>query len=113
MSDVEHGEQIELSAAVSAIRRQLTEAARQGADESVHFEVGPIQMEFTVELGHETGAKGGVRAWVVSAGADVRATRGTTHRVSVTLTPKDAATGAPIEIGNADHGRTTRFGTGS
>ena len=113
MSEADNSGQIELSAAVRAIRQELVRAAAEGADEPVRFEVGPIQMEFTVELGHETGAKGGVRAWVVSAGADVRATRGTTHRVSVTLTPKDAATGAPVEIGNADHGRTTRFGTGS
>ena len=112
MSDVEHGEQIELSAPVSAIRRQLTEAARQGADESVHFEVGPIQMEFTVELTHEAGARGGVRAWVLSAGADARASRGTTHRVSLTLTPRDAATGSPVEIGNTPDGGTSRFGAG-
>ncbi|QMU72987.1 trypco2 family protein [Streptacidiphilus sp. P02-A3a] len=113
MSGFEHREQIELAAAVSAIRRELTEAAAQGADEPVRFEVGPIQLEFTVELTHEAGARGGVRAWVLSAGADARATHGATHRVSLTLTPKAAADGGPIEVGNADHGGTSRFSSGS
>lgn len=113
MSGLEPSAQIELSAAVRAIRRELTEAAAQAEGEQVRFEVGPIEMEFTVELTHEAGVKGGVRAWVLSAGADARASHAATHRISVTLTPKDATTGGPVEIGNPDLGRTSRFGGGS
>ena len=106
MSDFE---QIELSAAVRAIREQLVLASVAGAGEAIRFEVGPIDMEFTVELTREAGAKGGVRAWVVNAEADARATRGSTHKVSFRLTPKDAATGRDLEIGDADPGGTSRF----
>ncbi|MFC1418297.1 trypco2 family protein [Streptacidiphilus cavernicola] len=107
MSDFE---EIELSAAVRAVRDQLTQAAMEGAGSAVRFEVGPIQMEFAVEIRREAGASGGVRAWVLSAEAEAKASRGSTHRVSFTLTPKDAATGGGLEIGDRADAGTTRFG---
>ena len=112
MSGAGQDGRIELSAAVRAVRRELLAAAQEGAGEPLRFEVGPIQMEFTVELTAEAGVSGGVRAWVLNAGAEARATRGSTHRVSFTLTPKDAATGAPVEIGNTADAATSRFSAG-
>lgn len=99
---------IELAAAVRAIRDGLMQAATAGAGEAVRFDVGPIQMEFTVELRREAGAKGGVKAWVVNADADTKASRTRTHRIAFTLTPKDAA-GGSLEVGNDTHGDTSRF----
>jgi Trypsin-co-occurring domain 2 len=103
-------EDIELAAAVRAIRDQLMDAATAGAAESMRFEVGPIEMEFSVELRREAGAKGGVKAWLVNADAEARAARTRTHRIAFTLTPKDAATGASVEIGNCAPGDASRFG---
>jgi hypothetical protein len=110
MSDFE---EIELSAAVRAVREQLAQAALDGTGSAVRFEVGPIQMEFAVEIRREAGVKGGVKAWVLSADAEARASRGTTHRVSFTLTPKDAATGRPLEVGEKESGGTSHFGQGN
>ncbi|MFC1430830.1 trypco2 family protein [Streptacidiphilus sp. N1-3] len=107
MSDFE---EIELSAAVRAVREQLALAAAEGAGSPVRFQVGPIQMDFAVEIHREAGVKGGVKAWVVSADAEAKASRGTTHRVSFTLTPKDGATGRDLEIGNTPDGGTAHFG---
>ena len=107
MSDFE---EIELSAAVRAVREQLVLAAAEGAGSAVRFEVGPIQMEFAVEIRREAGARGGVKAWVLTAEAEAKASRGSTHRVSFTLTPKDAATGGDLEIGDTADGGTSRFG---
>ena len=112
MSGSGYDGRVELSAAVRAIRRELLAAAQEGADEPVRFEVGPIEMEFTVELTAEAGVNGGVRAWVLNAGAEAKASRGSTHRVCFTLTPKDATTGAPVEIGNTPDGGTSRFSAG-
>ena len=110
MSDFE---EIELSAAVRAVREQLVLAAAEGAGSSIRFEVGPIQMEFAVEIRREAGVKGGVKAWVLSADAEAKAARGNTHRVSFTLTPKDAGTGQPLEVGEETRGGTSRFNTGN
>src|ERR1019366_8276221 len=80
---------IELADAVAVVREELLEAARRGTMQEVAFLVGPIEMEFTVELRVDATAKAGFKAWVL-ASAEVGAgvTRGQTHRVTVTLTPK-------------------------
>src|SRR5205085_12239877 len=77
--------------------------------ESVRFEVGPIQMEFAVGLRHEADAKGGIKAWVLTADAEAKTARTRTHRIAFTLTPKDAETGGGVEIGNVARGDTSRF----
>ncbi|MCI3224795.1 trypco2 family protein [Streptomyces sp. NP-1717] len=91
---------VDLTQAVQTVRDQLMAAAATGAGQDLRFDVGEIQMEFAVELRHDTRVKGGVKAWVVSADTD--AGRGTahTHKVAFTLKPKNARTGGDWEIGN-------------
>ncbi|MEU6865540.1 trypco2 family protein [Streptomyces sp. NPDC046876] len=61
------------------------------ADPGVVFAVGPVAMDFEVELRADAKAKAGFRLWAVgSAGAEAGVSRGRTHRVSFTLTPKTA-----------------------
>src|SRR4051812_49421658 len=80
---------IELADAVAVVRGELLEAAQRGADEDVAFVVGPIEMEFTVELRTDANAKAGFKAWVLaSAEAGAGVSRGRTHKVKLTLTPK-------------------------
>jgi hypothetical protein len=82
---------IELADAVAVVRAELLEAAGRGAGEDVAFVVGPIELEFSVELRVDAKAKAGFKAWVV-ASAELQAgvSRGRTHKVKVTLTPKGA-----------------------
>jgi hypothetical protein len=82
---------IELADAVAVVRAELLEAAWRGAGEDVGFVVGPIEMEFTVELRADVKAKAGFKAWVL-ASAEVQAgvAAGRTHTVKVTLTPRGA-----------------------
>jgi hypothetical protein len=79
---------IELTKAVAAIREELLEAARQGVGQDIAFTVGPIEMEFTVELRVDAKAKAGVKAWVLSGDVEAGVARGRTQRVKVSLTPK-------------------------
>ncbi|MFE9663150.1 trypco2 family protein [Streptomyces sp. NPDC005955] len=79
--------EIGLAEAVAAVREELRRAAEQGADEGLKFGVGPVQMEFEVELRADARAKGGFRVWAVSAETEAGVVRGRTHRVSFTLTP--------------------------
>jgi len=80
--------QIELADAVAAVRDELLEAVARGADPDLVFKVGPVELEFAVELRAAATARAGFKAWVVSADAEASATRGRTHRVKVTLTPQ-------------------------
>jgi hypothetical protein len=82
--------EIELADAVAAVREELMNAAASGIGQPVEFLVGPIEMEFVVELRQDANAKAGFRAWVVSGDAELGVSRGRTHRVSLTLTPVGA-----------------------
>ena len=80
--------EIELAEAVAVLRDELMDAATRGAGQDVAFEVGPIEMEFQVELRQEVKGKSGIRAWVVTADAEGGVSRGRGHRVALTLTPR-------------------------
>ncbi|MFE0458468.1 trypco2 family protein [Kitasatospora sp. NPDC058965] len=101
--------EIELAEAVAAIRRQLATAAEQAADERLQFEVGPVELEFSVEVRRDATAGGKVRAWVLSAEAGASAGRTATHRVSLTLTPRDVGSGGSVLIGHQDLGAREDF----
>lgn len=79
--------EIELADAVAAVREELLHAAARGIGHPVEFVVGPIELEFAVELRQDAKAKAGFKAWVVSGDAEGSLSRGRTHRVSMTLTP--------------------------
>lgn len=84
--------------AVAVLRDELMAAARDGADEQIRFAVGPIELEFAVELRADAKAKAGFKAWVLSGDVSAGVARGTTQRVKVTLVPTDATTGRSPEI---------------
>ncbi|MCF3132281.1 trypco2 family protein [Streptomyces olivochromogenes] len=110
MADQNAQEGIELADAVQAVRDQLLIAASRASGQGVAFEVGDIQMEFTVELRAEEKAGAKVRAWVLDAGVDDTRSTARTHKVSFTLSPTDARTGGPLRVGNPAPGGTGRFG---
>ncbi|UUU28056.1 hypothetical protein JIX55_21675 [Streptomyces sp. DSM 40750] len=101
---------MDLTEAIASVRDQLVEAATRAIGQPVVFEVGTIEMEFTLELRKETKAGGRVKAWVVDAGADAARATGRTHRVAFTLTPRDSRTHAPWLVGDDDPGSTAGFG---
>ncbi|MFF4342622.1 trypco2 family protein [Kitasatospora sp. NPDC001540] len=92
-------ERIELADAVAAIREELLRGAVQGADSAVRFAVGPVELEFEVELAKEASASGKVKAWVFEAGVEGGTSHRRTHRVKVTLTPQ-TGTGEDFLIGS-------------
>lgn len=103
---------IELADAIESVRDQLVEAASRATGRPVAFEVGDIEMEFTIELRKEVKGGSKVKAWVVEAGADASRTRGETHRVAFTLKPRNAATGGAWLVGNDDAADLSGFGGG-
>jgi len=90
---------IELADAVAAVRDELLTAAARGAGQDVVFAVGPIELEFAVELRKDAKAKAGFRAWVVSADAEAGVSHTAKHRVTVSLTPRRADGGDLLVTG--------------
>ncbi|MFE4674179.1 trypco2 family protein [Streptomyces sp. NPDC056721] len=81
---------IELADAVAGLRDKLLTAAARGAGQEVVFDVGAIELELAVELRADAKAKAGFKAWVVSGDAEAGVSRGRTHRVTLSLTPRRA-----------------------
>ena len=91
-----------LAEAIGALRRELADAQRAGSGEDFRFRLGPVEMEFLVELTKEGSGEAGVKFWVVNAGAKGTVSRGTTHRLTLTLHPYDARTGTDAEVGSRE-----------
>ncbi|MGW4381453.1 trypco2 family protein [Kitasatospora sp. NPDC004531] len=100
---------IELADAIEAIRLELLNASERGRGQAIQFEVGPVTLDFTVELKRDARAKGGIKAWVLSADAEAGAALTRTHKVSVTLTPRNAETGGSVDISSTDLGSRDGF----
>lgn len=93
---------VDLADAIEAIRSQLLHAAERGAGSELAFEVGDIQLEFSVQLSHDRTVKGGVKAWVLTAGYESAQTTEQTQRVNVTLKPKRRNGRPEVYVGNPD-----------
>lgn len=81
-------DKIGLADAIAAIRSELAQAQAE-AKGPVRFEVGDIELEFTVALTRDASVDAGIKAWVVSLGSKLSESQADTHRVQVTLHPTD------------------------
>ncbi|MFE1172223.1 trypco2 family protein [Streptomyces sp. NPDC058773] len=81
---------IDLTEAVQAVRDDLRAATGRFDGEELQFDMGPIELEFTVELERDPRARSGVRTWVITdtGGANAASAR---HRLKLTLTPRQLA----------------------
>jgi hypothetical protein len=86
-----------LAEAVAALRQELASAMTAGAGERIRFELGTVEMEFQLELSKERGGEAGVKFWVVTLGGKGSTTSGSTHRVTLNLTPK-GVDGGPLGL---------------
>ncbi|MGW1966370.1 trypco2 family protein [Streptomyces sp. NPDC001935] len=94
---------VPLADAVAAVRDELLIAAGAGGTHpDLVFEVGPVEMEFEVELRADARSKAGFKLWAVGAEAQAGVSRGRTHRVSFTLTPRRAGGGDLLVGGTSD-----------
>jgi hypothetical protein len=89
--------------AVRSLRAELARAHAEMDRGGVYFEMGPVEIEFTVEVERDAGGDLGVRVGVVSIGASGSVSTDATHRMKFTLSPMDGATGRALEVtGHAD-----------
>jgi Trypsin-co-occurring domain 2 len=80
----------ELGETVGAIRAELQSAMRQGQDEPVKFRAGPVELELTLAVRKEAGAR--AKVFVLPFTGEVHGAAGVerTHRMKFTLQPVDA-----------------------
>lgn len=88
----------DLAEAVEAVRAELMRAKELGAGSPMEFEVGPVEMQFTVALTREGKTNAGVKVWVIHGDTSGTLTGQRTHQVKITLHPK-RPDGRPERIG--------------
>ncbi|WP_223064895.1 trypco2 family protein [Streptomyces sp. IB201691-2A2] len=94
---------LDLEEAVVAVRDSLLRAAMRAGTQPLRFEVGPIEMDFTVELRRETTGDFGIKAFVIGAGGKRASARTDTHHVHLVLTPQ-LPDGSKFCISTPDNG---------
>lgn len=94
-------ERIGLKQAIEALRVELSDAIASSANEQLRFQVGPINLEFQVEIEHSAEASGGMKFWVVQLGGKGSRTSTTAHTVSMSLTPVSQDSREPVLTGSA------------
>lgn len=94
--------EVPLAEAIANLRAELQEAIAAGAGEELRFELGEVVLELDVALTASGEVKGKVSAWkVLTAEASAELARASTHRLTLTLTPRLAgAPGETVSVGD-------------
>ena len=79
-----------LADAIKALRAELSASMAEGRDKELKFRLGPVEMEFGVEVAKEVGGEAGIKFWVVSVSGKGGVATKATHRVKLQLQPLDA-----------------------
>jgi hypothetical protein len=95
-------EWVGLSDAIAALHTEIQSARDKGRTQEVAFDLGEIQVEFMLEVVKEGSGQSGVNFGVVSFGARGGVATGSTHRVTLTLKPRDSSGRGRVSI--ADEG---------
>ena len=84
---------IGLAKALAMLRGELAQAQDEGEGHQFRFEITEAEAEFLVEIDAEGGVEAGGSIGVVTLKADGKMSRTDTHRLTLKLRIKDAATG--------------------
>jgi hypothetical protein len=90
-----------LAAVVESLRAELTKALAKGEGEEVRFRLGPVELEFQVQVSGEVGAEAGVKFWVVAVGGSASQSSASTHTLRLVLHPTDRG-GGDLTVGERD-----------
>ena len=87
-----------LAAAIKLVRSELQQAMAEGQSSPLVFTAGPVMLDFEVAFASGKGGGVGIQAWVVSADFKANRSNTTTHRITISLTPKDRVTGGDVSV---------------
>jgi hypothetical protein len=88
---------VELAELIGQLRTELAEAMKAGEDAELRFELGPVELELTVQVTKEATPTAKVKFWVIEAGADTKFASSVAQRIKLTLDPRRAGhAGRPL-----------------
>ncbi|MEU9605630.1 trypco2 family protein [Streptomyces sp. NPDC048057] len=87
--------EIGLAETIKALRGELAQAVADGEGQPIRFRVQSVRLDVQVAVTASKEAQGGVKFWVLSAGAGASEDASTAHTVSLELTA-ETADGGPV-----------------
>jgi hypothetical protein len=84
---------IGLAKALAMLRDELAQAQDEGAGHQFRFEITEAEAEFLIEIDAEGGTEAGGSIGVITLKAGGKVSRADTHRLTLKLRIRDAATG--------------------
>ena len=93
---------IELAEMLTDLREELLKARRQGEGSDLRFEIADVELEVKLAATKEAGGGGGVKFWVYNADAKVSASDQSTHRLKLSLKPRNADDGTAFDVSDED-----------
>ncbi len=98
------GRDIDLAAAIRALRAELIAAVQESEYEDVRFALGPVELEVQVEIVTGDSGPGRIQYWVASGRESEEGVARLTHRLRLSLTPTLASEtpgSVPLVVGVA------------
>jgi hypothetical protein len=87
-----------LAEAIRALREELTTAIETAKGEVLRFGLGPVEMEFLLEVKKDAGGQAGVRFGVISLGAKGRDVVGIDASSEVVLDTERRTGAVPFDV---------------
>jgi predicted exporter len=80
-----------------ALRQELQTAIQEGANEALRFHINKADLEMQIAVSRDREAKGGIKIWVLSAGAKATSATKVTHTLKISLNVT-SATGDDVTL---------------
>ena len=96
--------EIPLAEMIETLRKELELAQIRGVGRPVVFGVDKVELELKMAISRKSQAEGGIRFWVLSAGAAAEGGRESVHTFKLTLSPLDAETKKRLEVASVSAG---------
>jgi hypothetical protein len=93
---------VPLAQFIKHLRNELQDAEADGKDSALRFELGPIELELELAVERGTGAKGGVKFWVLELGGEESGSVRRTQRMKLSLTPKRLGSEGKYEVSDEE-----------
>lgn len=93
---------------IGEVRRQLEQARAEGESSSLRFDIGPVELSFEVAVQKSNEVGGGLKIWVLQAGAKRDQANNVIQKITVTISPYEVAPDGshlPIDIARVRRGR--------
>lgn len=99
---------VPIALAIQNLRQELSQAVAEGEGKNLRFELGPVELEFQVEVSWEAegtaGGKGGIQFGIISLGevsaeAGAKRSREKIHTIKLTLNPVTSQ-GGKVKVSN-------------